>query len=366
MGNTLGNAIRLTLFGESHGEEIGAVIDGLPAGLPIDEDLVNAMLSRRRPAGAISTARCETDPWRVVSGVFRGHTTGTPLCLLIPNGDTKSGDYEELTYRPRPGHADYTGLVKYRGFGDYRGGGNFSGRLTAPLTAAGALLVGALRAKGVDVAAHIYSVGEIKDSPFTPTAEELERARRGFPTVDETAGKAMEAYMESAAAEGDSIGGIIEVAVTGVPAGVGEPWFGGVESQLSAALFAIPAVKGVEFGAGFDITRMKGSQANDSFGVSEGRVVTLSNNNGGINGGISNGMPIVFRIAVKPTPSIYKEQNTLNLRTMESEPLRIKGRHDPAIVHRAVPVAEAVSALVVADLLACRYGSEWLVTEEGC
>lgn len=360
MSNSYGRSIILTLFGESHGAEIGAVVDGLPAGIAVDECFIGEYLSRRRPASSISTARQEADAFRIVSGVFRGYTTGAPLCLLIPNNDTRSKDYEELTYRPRPGHADYTSLVKYKGFGDYRGGGHFSGRLTAPLTAVGAILVSALKAKGIEIGAHIYSVGDIKDRPYTPLCEELAATKGGFPVLEAEMGERMKAYISQAASEGDSVGGVIETAVLGVPAGVGEPWFDGVESALSAALFGIPAVKGVEFGAGFDITRMKGSEANDPFALEKGRVVTLSNNNGGINGGITNGMPITFRLAIKPTPSIYKPQTTLNLRSNEQEELNISGRHDPAIIHRAVPVVEGVTALVIADMLAQTYGRDWL------
>lgn len=364
MSNRIGDLISFTLFGESHGEAIGVVADGLPAGIPVDRQFVDEQLSRRRPSGAISTARCETDPYSIVSGVFNGYTTGAPLCLLIPNNDTRSKDYSELTYRPRPGHADYTAAVKYGGYSDYRGGGHFSGRLTAPLTAMGAVMQSALKAKGIEIGAHIYSVGEICDSPFSPTAEEFSAAKTDFPTVDKAVGAKMKAYMESVAKEGDSVGGIIEVAVTGVPAGVGEPWFDGVENALARALFGIPAVKGVEFGAGFGFASLKGSTANDSFELCGNKVVTQTNNNGGINGGITNGMPLIYRLAIKPTPSIFKPQETLNLRTGKVETLQIQGRHDPAIIHRAVPVAECVSALVIADLLAQRYGSHWLVPEK--
>ncbi len=365
MSNRIGDLITFTLFGESHGAEIGVVAEGLPHGIPVDTDAIDRQLSRRRPSGAISTARRETDPYRIVSGVFGGYTTGAPICLTIPNGDTKSKDYEELSYRPRPGHADYVSLVKYGGYGDYRGGGHFSGRLTAPLTAMGALVGSALESRGIRIGAHIYSVGDIKDTPFTPTDCQLAAAGEGFPTIDKAAGERMEQYMKDAAAEGDSVGGVIEIAVTGVPAGVGEPWFDGVESAMARALFGIPAVKGVEFGAGFGICGMKGSEANDPFYKDgEGRVLTKSNNNGGINGGITNGMPIIIRIAVKPTPSVFKEQKTLNLRTGEVESLSIKGRHDPAIIHRAVPVAESVAAMVMADLLAKRYGPLWLKGED--
>ncbi len=360
MSNSIGSLIRFTLFGESHGEAIGMVADGLPAGIAVSEAFINKQLLRRRPAGAISTARKEADAYRIISGVFGGYTTGAPLCIIIPNNDTRSKDYEELTYHPRPGHADYTALVKYGGYSDYRGGGHFSGRLTAPLTAMGALIQSALKQKGIDIGAHIYSMGDIKDKPFTPAAEELQAATEGFPTVDTAAGEAMEQYILKAAAEGDSVGGVIEAAVTGVPAGVGEPWFEGVENALARGLFGIPAVKGVEFGAGFGFAAMKGSQANDPFTVKDGNTVTASNNNGGINGGISNGMPVIFRVAVKPTPSIFKEQDTVNLAAMENAKLVLKGRHDPAIFHRARVVVDSMTALALLDLLIQRYGERWL------
>lgn len=361
MSNRIGSYISFTLFGESHGAEIGVLADGLPAGIPVDEDFIKKQLSRRRPVGAISTARVESDEYRIVSGVFGGYTTGAPLCLLIPNSNTDSKSYEGLTHHPRPGHADYTALVKYGGYSDYRGGGHFSGRLTAALTAMGALVQSALKAKGVEIGAHISTIGDIKDKSFTPSAEEFALSAQDFPVIDKAVGEKMKAYIAEAAAEGDSVGGIIELAVTGVPAGVGEPWFDGVENALARAMFGIPAVKGIEFGAGFDFARLKGSTANDLLQKEQGRVVTKTNNNGGINGGISNGMPVIYRLAIKPTPSIYKEQNTLNLKADTVAPLQIHGRHDPAIIHRAVPVTEAVSALVFADLLAQQYGRAWLV-----
>lgn len=365
MSNSIGSTLVFTLFGESHGAEIGIVADGLPAGITVEEEYIDELLRRRRPSGETSTARREDDPYRIVSGVFQGKTTGAPLCLLIPNSNTRSGDYGKLLDRPRPSHADYTALVKYGGWGDYRGGGHFSGRLTAPLAAMGGILLGALEKKGIKIGAHIYSVGEIKDRGFTPTAEELFAVKQGFPVIDKAAGALMEAHILAAAKEGDSVGGVMELAITGVPAGVGEPWFDGVENALARGLFGIPAVKGIEFGAGFGFGKMRGSEANDAFETEEGRVVTKTNNNGGINGGITNGMPIICRLAIKPTPSIYKEQQTLNLKSGRVEPLCIEGRHDPAIIHRAVPVAEAVAALITADLLAQHFGRGWLVNKGG-
>ena len=364
MSNRIGNCISFTLFGESHGAEIGMLADGLPAGIPIDDAFIQKQLYRRRPSGKISTARVDTDEYRIVSGVFNGYTTGAPLCLLIPNSNTNSKDYEGLIYHPRPGHADYTALVKYGGYSDYRGGGHFSGRLTAALTAMGAIVQSALKAKGIEIGAHISAIGNIKDKSFTPTAEELALTKEGFPVIDSDVGEEMKAYIAEVAAEGDSVGGVIELAVLGVPAGVGEPWFDGAENAIARGMFGIPAVKGIEFGAGFGFGVLKGSEAKDAFDMQQGRVMTKTNNNGGINGGITNGMPLVYRVAVKPTPSIYKRQETLNLRTEKEETLQIQGRHDPAIIHRAVPVTEGVSALVLADLLAQQYGTSWLVPEK--
>ncbi|MBR4700792.1 MAG: chorismate synthase [Oscillospiraceae bacterium] len=352
MRNTFGTNVTVTLFGESHGPEIGCVVDGLAPGLHVNEDFIAAQLALRRPVGRISTARVEPDPFRIVSGVYQGRTTGTPLCILIPNTEARSEDYVNLKNTPRPGHADYTGSVKYRGFGDPRGGGHFSGRLTAPLVAAGAIAIGALRSRGVTVGTHIARLAGIADRPFDDLGEDV--ARLGslpFAVLDEAAGEKMRASIETAAKDGDSVGGILESAVLGLPAGLGEPWFDTVEGLLAHALFSIPAVKAVEFGDGFGLAEGRGSETNDPFRIEAGRVVTASNHNGGVNGGLTNGMPLIFRTAVKPTPSIGLPQQTVDLSAGENVELTLTGRHDPCIVHRARVVQDSLTALVLLDLI---------------
>ena len=361
MKNTFGTSVSVTLFGESHGPEIGAVVDGLAPGLPVDEAFIASQLTLRRPAGKISTARQEADAFRVVSGVFEGRTTGTPLTILIPNADTRSRDYQRGP--ARPGHADLAAYAKYHGFEDYRGGGHFSGRITAALVAAGAVVIPALKAKGILIGTHIARCAGIDDAPFgNSLSADLERLNSlSFAVLDEQSGERMRAAIEAAASNGDSVGGVLETAVTGLPAGVGEPWFDTVEGVLSHALFSIPAVKGVSFGDGFALADLTGSAANDPFRMEGGRPVTVTNHNGGVNGGITNGMPLLFRCAVKPTPSIALEQQTVNPLNGEETALRISGRHDPAIVHRARVVVDSVTALVLCDLLALRYGTDWLL-----
>ena len=364
MKNTLGQSISLTLFGESHGAAIGAVLDGLAPGVRVDEEYIAKMMDLRRPHGKISTARKEADAVRIVSGVFNGYTTGTPIALIIENGDTKSKDYSSLLSHPRPGHADYTAECKYGGFQDYRGGGHFSGRLTAPIVAAGAIVMAALREKGIKIGTHISRLHGIKDRAFSDIESDIDAlAERLFPALSADSEAEMIAVIESAAAAGDSVGGVLETAIVGMPAGVGEPFFDSLESTLSHALFSVPAVKGVEFGAGFGLADMLGSEANDAFTLDGERVITKTNNNGGINGGISNGMPIIIRTAVKPTPSIFKPQMTLDTLLGEERELLIKGRHDPAIIHRARVVVDAVTALAVADALAMRFGTDYLRAE---
>lgn len=361
MKNTFGQSVAVTLFGESHGAEIGAVIDGLAPGIPVDEDFIRHQLDLRRPAGKISTARVESDPFRIVSGVFEGHTTGTPICILIPNTNTKSGDYTRGL--PRPGHADYTAFCKYHGFEDYRGGGHFSGRITAPLVAAGAIAISALRNKGIVLGTHIKSLSTIKDRPFGDPIEDIQRLNEmTFPVLDGETSARMYACAEDAAKDGNSVGGVLETMVVGMPAGVGEPWFDTVESVLSHALFAIPAIKGVEFGDGFAMTEMRGSEANDPFATDGVHVSTKTNHNGGINGGITNGMPIRFSCAVKPTPSIFKEQDSVDIETLQPARLSLKGRHDPAIIHRARVVVDSITALVLVDLLSGRFGTDWFLS----
>ena len=361
MKNVFGNSITVTLFGESHGKQIGAVIDGLAPGVEVDMEFVRKQLEVRKPHGKISTQRVEADEPHIVSGVFEGKTTGTPICILFENNNTKSKDYSKTKDLMRPGHADYTAIQKYHGFADYRGGGHFSGRLTTPIVAVGAILIKALQKKGIYIGSHIQKCGPIEDRRFEDYAADIAKVNELiFPVLEERAAEKMYDYMLEAAGEGDSVGGILETVVTGLPAGVGEPWFDTMESMLAHGLFSIPAVKGVEFGEGFGFSDMKGSEANDAFEVKDGKVVTKTNHNGGINGGITNGMPIRFQTVVKPTPSIYKKQETVNMATMENEVMQIEGRHDPAIIHRARVVVDSMTAIVIADMLALRYGTDWL------
>lgn len=343
-----GLALRLSIFGQSHSEAIGMTIDGLPAGLAIDMEKLQAFLNRRAPGqNDWSTPRKEEDRPEFLCGLKDGFTCGAPLTAIIHNNNTRPKDYSQLKITPRPGHADYTAEVKYRGFQDYSGGGHFSGRLTAPLCIAGGVLKQMLESKGITVDARIESIAGIRDdSPFTASV-----ADKRFPVVDDAVGEQMREAIAAARAEGDSVGGVIECVVRGVPAGIGEPMFDGIENQIARAVFAVPAVKGLEFGAGFAAANMRGSENNDPFTVRDGTVETLTNNAGGILGGISNGMPVVFRAAVKPTPSIAKEQQSVNLNTMQPEALSITGRHDPCIVPRAVPVIEAAAALAISDLI---------------
>ncbi len=363
MKNTFGQSLTVTLFGESHGVLMGATLDGLAPGIEVDVEEIDRYLSLRRPSGGISTKRRETDEFRLVSGVFEGKTTGAPLTILIENRDTRSGDYaREL---PRPSHADYPAYVKYHGYEDYRGGGHFSGRVTAPLVAAGALLLSALRQKGIVIGSHIASLHGIKDRHFSANTDELTKElyvlrERSFPVLDEEAGERMQQAILAASAEGDSLGGVLEGAVTGLPAGLGEPWFDTVEGVLSHLFFSIPAVKGVSFGAGFGYEALKGSEANDAYSLEGGRVVTETNRQGGIGGGITNGMPLLYSLAVKPTPSIALPQKSVSLSSMQEEPLLVRGRHDPAVVHRARAVLDCVCAIGLSDLLALRFGTDWL------
>ena len=364
MKNVFGSSITVSLFGESHGELIGAVVDGLAPGIKIDDEYIATRLSMRRPYGKISTARVEADEYRIVSGVYGGYTTGTPLCILIENTNKKSEDYQTKLDIPRPGHADFTARAKYHGFEDHRGGGHFSGRITAALVAVGAILQSALEAKGIKIGSHITELHGAFDRPFDNYSEDIDLVNgRIFPVLTESAENSMIKEIEKAASLGDSVGGILESAIIGLPAGVGEPWFDSMESMLSHGLFSIPGVKGVEFGLGFAFADVYGSEGNDRFEMRDGRVVTDTNNNGGINGGITNGMPVVFRTAIKPTPTIFKEQGSVSLEKMENVTLKAKGRHDPSIIHRARAVVDAVSAIVVADMLTVRYGTDYLATK---
>ncbi len=361
MKNTFGNNLTLTIFGESHGTSVGCVIDGIASGIPVDENEIKRLLSLRRPEGAVSTSRREEDGFVIHSGVFNGCTTGTPICIIIPNNDTRSSDYGDMAQLARPSHADYTAHCKYRGYEDYRGGGHFSGRVTAAIVAAGGILIPALKRKGITIGTHIKSCGGVSDRGFDNISDDIKTlSDMKFAVLDSESSELMKEAILKAKSVGDSVGGVLETAVAGLEAGLGEPWFDSVESMLSHALFSIPAVKGVEFGAGFSLADMYGSTANDPFFSESGRVYTSTNNSGGINGGITNGMPIIFRCAVRPTPTIGKEQSTINYVNLENATLAAKGRHDPAIVHRARIVVDCITALVISDMLSGRYGTDWL------
>ena len=362
MKNTIGQNVSLTLFGESHGGGIGAVIDGLAAGIDVDESFIEKQLDLRRPVGKISTPRVEKDNFKILSGVFEGKTTGTPICIVIPNENTKSKDYGEIRFKMRPSHADFTANEKYHGFEDYRGGGHFSGRITAGLVAAGAIAISALRKKGIIIGSHISRLGGISDREFKNLEEDINALNQmQFAVLNGEKAEEMQERIIKVRAQGDSVGGVIETAVSGLPAGVGEPWFDSVESMISHAIFSIPAVKGIEFGAGFSIAEMRGSEANDQFRSVGGKIITETNRNGGINGGITNGMPVIFRTAFKPTPTIAKEQNTVDIRDNSNTTLIAHGRHDPCIVHRARVVVDSVTAIVLLDLLSSRFGTDWMV-----
>ena len=361
MKNSFGNSVQITLFGESHGAAIGAVLDGFAPGIEVNEAFIAAQMEKRQGIAEISTKRREKDAVRILSGVFNGKTTGAPITFYIENNDKKSHDYNEILYMPRPSHADYTAHCKYHGFEDYRGGGHFSGRLTAPLVAAGAVAIKALEKKGIFLGTHILECATLRDKPFGDYGRELAYLQSAaLPVLNPAVGEQIKQVIAKASEVGDSVGGILETAVIGMPAGVGEPFFDSLESALSHAMFSIPAVKGVEFGMGFEIAKYLGSKVNDEWRMEADKPVTTTNHNGGINGGISNGMPILFRTAVKPTPSIFKDQKTINLATGENAVIKIKGRHDPAIIHRARVVQDSLTALVLCDMLALRYGTDYL------
>lgn len=356
MSSSWGTKCRISLFGESHGPAIGVVMDGLPAGFAIDYEEILREMRRRAPGrDDLSTPRREEDVPRILSGVYEDKTTGAPLCAVIENTNTRSGDYANLKNRPRPGHADYTGFVRYGGFNDPRGGGHFSGRITAPLVFCGAVIRQILKAQGITVGGHVAAMGGVEDRRFDPvdvTPLQLEElARMPLPLLNPAAEEAMRAAVARAREQGDSVGGILECAVCGLPAGVGNPFFDSLESTLAHLLFSVPAVKGVEFGDGFGLSGMTGSTANDPFCIRKDTVCTRTNHNGGILGGISTGMPVIFRAAVKPTPSIAREQSTVLLDEKIDTTIAITGRHDPCIVQRALPVAEAAAALAVYELL---------------
>lgn len=357
MGSCFGNKIKVSIFGESHGTAIGVVIDGLPSGEKIDMDEVYAQMARRAPGNdKTATPRKESDTPEILSGLLNGVTTGAPLAAVIRNTNTRSADYGNIMAAPRPGHSDYTAYLRYEGFNDVRGGGHFSGRLTANIVFAGAIIRQILKRRGIDIAAHIYSIGNAYDEPFNPTGIDKATIERlnteKFALVNPEKEDNLRAEVEAVRVKGDSIGGIVECIVQGMPAGFGEPMFGGVENVISSVVFGVPAVKGIEFGSGFAGSHSTGSQNNDEFYYDEnGNVKTRTNNHGGALGGITSGMPILFRAAIKPTPSISVEQNTIDLQNKTNTILSVKGRHDPCIVTRAVSVIEAAAAIAVINIL---------------
>ena len=355
MKNNFGTNISMTIFGESHGPCIGITLDGLPAGFKINLERIKEDMEKRKAKGSISTQRHEDDEVEIVSGFFNGYTTGTALTILIQNKNTRSKDYSDIQYRLRPGHADFSSYEKYHGFQDYRGGGHFSGRLTAPIVAAGSICRQILETKNILIGSHIEQLYALHDAPFSNNIDELKKQiqtlnKKEFATLDEQVAQNMEQAILEAKNEQDSIGGILESAIINLPAGIGEPFFDSIESILAHLLFSIPAVKGVSFGAGFQMAAKKGSEANDAF-IMNDTIQTKTNNNGGINGGISNGMPIIIHTCIKPTPSIYKTQETVDYKTKESQTLNIKGRHDPCILHRARIVVDSMIAFGILDLL---------------
>ena len=352
MSSTYGENLKLSIFGQSHGAAIGMTLDGIPAGLPVDLEQLQTFLNRRAPGqNDYSTPRKEEDRPEFLSGVLDGHTCGAPLAAIIRNTNTRSGDYSNLKDCPRPGHADYTAQVKYGGCQDAAGGGHFSGRLTAPLCIAGGLCKQWLETRGIRVGAHIAAIAGVEDDAFDPMCPQLEAVNTDFPVLNPQAGAKMREAVSAARMSLDSVGGIIECAVTGLPVGLGEPMFGGVEGRITQIVYGIPAVKGVEFGIGFEAANLRGSENNDPFRMENGKVVTATNHCGGILGGITNGMPLLFRAAIKPTPSISQVQQSVSLSLGETRELVVKGRHDPCIVPRAVPVVEAAAAIAIFDLL---------------
>ena len=358
MKSVIGKNITISLYGESHGKAIGVVIDGLPSGIQIDTHFMQSQLDKRKPKGKISTQRKEADDFNILSGVFNGYSTGTPIHIMIENNNQRSQDYHpEL---PRPSHADYVAHVKYRGYEDYRGGGHFSGRLTAPIVAAGSIAIDILKRKDILIGTHIKKCQHIVDRDFNDYEDDILLCNnKYFSCLDEEAEKEMIAHIESIGASHDSVGGVLESCVYNLPIGIGEPYFHSIESVLSQYLFSIGGVKGIEFGLGFDFADHLGSEVNDELQIVDSKVVTTTNNNGGINGGITNGMPLILRTVVKPTPSIFKTQNTIHLDTMENDTLTLTGRHDPAIFHRARVVVDSMIALALLDLCIQKYGEDF-------
>lgn len=360
MKNVLGTNVTLTLFGESHNQYIGATLDGIWPGIKIDEEFIKKQLSKRRPQAKIETPRIENDNFQIISGVFNGYTTGAPLTILIENTNIKSKDYDKQKNIARPSHADYTAYVKYNGYNDYRGGGHFSGRITTPIVAIGSILLKALKDKNIYIGSHILECSGIKDRNFNDFKEDIKiLEKNNFPVLDDIEDKIIE-KITKVANNNDSVGGILQTAIIGLPAGLGEPWFSSVEGLIANAMFSIGGVKGIEFGAGFSYKDLTGIKANDAFYYDNEVVKTKTNNNGGINGGITNGMPIVFNLAIKPTPSIGLEQETIDFVNKENTTLQINGRHDPAIIRRMSIVVDCLLAIVICDMLATRYGNDFL------
>ena len=353
MSSTWGNNIKVSIFCESHGEAIGTVLEGIPAGQKINFDEIICQLNRRKPRNdGFTTSRKETDNFKILSGIFKGHTTGTPICAVFYNEDADSSSYKDLVFRP--GHADYTAHVRYQGFEDYRGGGHFSGRLMCPLVFAGSICRQILENKGISIGSHISSVGNINDKSFDPVnvskASLKNLSQSEFPAIDQEAKSIIERKILSIKSQGDSVGGTIECAIVGVPAGLGNPIFDNIESKISSIIFGIPAVKGIEFGRGFDSSKILGSENNDNYILKEGKISTETNNHGGILGGISSGMPIIFKVAFKPTPSIAKKQITIDAKNNSQKILKLTGRHDPCIVLRAAPIVESAAAIAILDI----------------
>ncbi len=354
MSSTYGEFIKLSIFGQSHGTAIGMTLDNVPAGLPVDFTKLQQFLNRRAPGqGDMTTSRKEADTPEFLSGIVDGFTCGAPIAAIIRNTNTRSADYENLKDCPRPGHADYAAQMKYHGYQDVAGGGHFSGRLTAPLCIAGGLCKQWLENMGIRIGCHIVSIGGIADEPvyLDWINPDLDQIPEGFPVLNPASAEKMQNAIAKAKADGDSVGGLIECITTGLPAGIGDPMFLGMESRIAQIIYGIPAVKGLDFGSGFSGSYLLGSQNNDAYTVKNGKILTLTNNAGGILGGITTGMPLVFQVAIKPTPSIAKPQNSVSISQLQNVPLQIHGRHDPCIVPRAVPVIEAAAALAIFDAM---------------
>ncbi len=364
MKSTFGTQLQISLFGESHGAMIGVVMNGLAPGIPLDLDFIRTQLEKRRPQASFSTTRQEEDEFQIVSGFFNGYTTGTPLCVLIPNTKQQSKDYSVTKDILRPSHSDFTAFEKYFGFQDYRGGGHFSGRVTAPLVIAGAICLQILKQKGIELGSHIIQLNQIHTDCFANDETQLREQiqiinSQYFPCLNPAKAQDMMELITQAKADADSVGGILQSVIIGMPAGIGEPFFDSIESTLGHLLFSVPAVKGVEFGLGFDFANYKASEVNDAFRFENG-IKTTSNHNGGINGGISNGMPILIKTVIKPTSSILREQQSVNYATKENVVLKTEGRHDPAIIHRARVVVDSVIAIGLVELFTQRFGYLWM------